>query len=164
MRYKYNLEELEKMVKSSLSISEVCRKMNIRPSGGNYKTINKKIREYDIDTSHFTGSAWNVGKRFKPFGNKYNLEDVLIENSPYCNTTKLKKRLYESGIKKEECEKCHIVDWNGIKIVFDLDHINGVNDDNRIENLQILCPNCHSQTINYKGKNKLNAKLNKQLS
>jgi 5-methylcytosine-specific restriction endonuclease McrA len=71
----------------------------------------------------------------------------------YKNTSSLKIRLYNEGLKTKQCEECGIVEWNGSEISFELDHINGVNNDNRIENLRILCPNCHSQTKTFRGKN-----------
>lgn len=73
MKYKFTKETLEEAVNSSLSIAEVCRKLQIRPVGGNYKTLKSKFKEMNIDTTHFTGSAWNRGNSFKPFGKKRDL-------------------------------------------------------------------------------------------
>lgn len=154
MRYKYTKEQLEEAVKKSLAIAGVCRELKIKACGGNYKTLNSKIKEWEIDINHFTGTAWNQGEHFRSFGKKYDLEKVLIENSPYKNTNSLKKRLYNEGLKSEECEICGITEWNGKEIIFELDHINGDNTDNRLENLKVLCPNCHSQTNTFRGKNK----------
>lgn len=146
-------EELSKIVLESLSIAEVCRKIGIRPIGGNYRTLKRYFNELEIDTSHFTGRGWNVGGRFKYFGKKYDLDDVLIENSPYINGSSLKRRIINEGLKENKCEICGIIEWNGKSISLHLDHINGNNLDNRIENLRILCPNCHSQTETYCGSN-----------
>ena len=69
----------------------------------------------------------------------------MIENSSYRSTDSLKKRLYKEGIKERVCEKCgQDENWKGEHISLILDHINGVNNDNRIENLRILCPNCNA--------------------
>jgi Zn finger protein HypA/HybF involved in hydrogenase expression len=152
MRYKHTKEKLEIAIKKSLSIAGVCRELEMKACGGNYKTLYSKIREWNIDTSHFTGAAWNQGSKFKPFGKKYNLCDVLIKNSPYKTTNSLKKRLFDEKIKTKECEECGINEWNGKSITLELDHINGDNTDNRIENLKILCPNCHSQTHTFRNK------------
>ncbi len=146
--------DLPNIVLKSLSIAEVCRKIGIRPIGGNYKTLKRYFLELRIDTSHFTGRGWNVGGRFKSFGRKYhNLEDVLIENSPYVNGSSLKRRILSEGIKEYKCEMCNLTEWNGKYISLHLDHVNGDNTDNRIKNLRILCPNCHSQTETYCGAN-----------
>jgi hypothetical protein len=156
MKHIYTKEKLEEAVKSSQSIAGVCRILNIRPCGGNYKTISYKIKHFEIDTSHFTGKGWNVGLKFKPCKERP-LSEVLIEDSDYLTGNKLKKRLFKQGLKEEKCEICGITDWNGKKLVLEIDHINGKNLDHRIENIRILCPNCHSQTPTHKGKNKLSA-------
>ena len=150
MRYKTTKEELEKAVKDSLSLAQVCKKLNIIPAGGNYKTLNFKIEDWKIDKSHFTGKAWNIGKRFKKFGKEYSLNEILTKNSPYTNSHKLKLRLFKEELKEEKCERCKNTRWLDIKIPLELDHINGDNRDNRIENLRILCPNCHALTPTYR--------------
>lgn len=153
MRYKNTEEELRQAVLTSLSIRQVLDKLDIIAAGGNYKTIHSRIKQYEIDTSHFTGAAWNVGENFKPFGKKIKLNDILVENSTYSNTFTLKNRLFAKGIKSKICEICKKTHWLEKPIALELHHINGVNNDNRIENLMILCPNCHAQTDNYRGKN-----------
>jgi len=89
---------------------------------------------------------------------KIKLEDVLVENSTY-NRSKLKSRLLEDEILKNICYECgQPPEWNGKPLALQLEHINGVSNDNRLENLAILCPNCHSQTDTFAGKNKKKAK------
>ena len=152
MRYKHTKEELEEAVRKSLAIAGVCRELNMKACGGNYKTLHAKFKEWEIDTSHFTGAAWNQGEKFTPFGKTYELVDALVENSPYKSSNNLKKRLFKEGIKTKQCEECGIVEWNGKEITLELEHINGDNTDNRLENLKILCPNCHSQTTTFRNK------------
>lgn len=154
MKYKHSESQIISAVKNSLSIAQVCRILNIKPCGGNYKTLKQKFKLWKIDISHFTGAAWNQGEKFINFSKKIPLREILVKNSTYGSTTHLKHRLFKEGYKKEICEKCGIVKWNNKKISFELDHVNGINNDNRIENLRILCPNCHSQTPTWKGKNK----------
>ena len=150
MRYKHTKEALTNAVEKSLSIANVCRELGVKACGGNYKTVKAKIEEFQIDITHFTGAAWNQGVKFKPFGKKYELVDVLIENSPYKSSTKLKERLFKEGLKTEKCEVCGISEWMDKKITLELDHINGNNTDNRLVNLCVLCPNCHSQTPTFR--------------
>ena len=87
-------------------------------------------------------------------GTKHKLLPEVLTVGVYHNATKLKKRLFAEGIKEYKCEKCGISDWNGEHLTLEIHHINGNHSDNRIENLQILCPNCHSQTNNFNGKSK----------
>lgn len=109
------------------------------------------IKDNNIDVSHFSSEPWNKGKKIR--SEKYYLSDIhelLVENSPHKNTTKLKEHLFSCGLKIKKCEICGLEDSS---IVLELHHINGDPTDNRICNLQILCPNCHSKTSNFRGKN-----------
>lgn len=146
-------EDYENAAKVSLSYAGMCRCLGISPRGGNYATIKKKIKEYNIDISHFTGKGWNVGMKFRP-QKAYKLEEVLQKDFPY-NTLRLKNRLIESGLKEKKCECCGLRVWNEKEIPLEIHHINGDRTDNRIENILILCPNCHAQTDGYRGKNKV---------
>lgn len=157
---KYNKEQLELIIKDCLSIAEVCRRLGLRPVGGNYKTIKTYVNKFDLDISHFTGQGWNTGSRYVFFGKQYKLEDILVENSTYTCLYTLKKRILENGLKEYKCEKCGLTDWNGEEISLHLDHINGNNLDHRLENLRFLCPNCHSQTPTYCGKSQENSSKN----
>lgn len=83
--------------------------------------------------------------------------DVLVENSSF-DTAYAKKMVLSLGYKTWNCESCGIADWLGQKIVLELDHINGNSRDHRLENLRLLCPNCHSQTNTWRGRNKNSGK------
>lgn len=150
---KFTKEDYEEIVKSSQSIAEVCRKLGKKINGGNYFTIQRIIDKYDIDTSHFTGKGWCKGLTHSEKTAKIPLADILKENTNFKSHV-LKNRLIASGLKEYKCEKCGCDGtWLGEPITLELHHINGNHFDNRLENLQILCPNCHSQTNSYRGKN-----------
>ncbi|NJO66026.1 MAG: HNH endonuclease [Richelia sp. RM2_1_2] len=147
----FNQSQLREAVKISFSISQVCKLLDIIPAGGNYKTIKKYIQLWNIDIGRFTGSGWNKDLKFKP-NPASPLSQILVVDSTY-QSFKLKKRLFKEGLKLEKCEKCGRIEWEGSKIPLELHHINGVSNDNRFENLSVLCPNCHVLTVNYRGEN-----------
>ena len=151
----YTVEEVRTAVHDNKSMAGVLRALNLKPVGGNYKTVKSIISDNGIDTSHFTGQGWNIGLKFKP--NK-GIEDssIFIENSNYRCSWRLRER-YKKKTGINHCECCELVEWQGKPIPLEIHHINGVNTDNRIDNLQLLCPNCHALTNNYRGKNTLSA-------
>lgn len=149
---KWNDEQFIKAVKTSLSYAEVLRKIGLKVAGSNYDTVKRKIAELNLDTSHMTGKVWNQRERFRQIKPKQPLEEILVEHSTYVNTNHLRQRLFDEGLKERKCECCGNSEWMGFPIALELHHVNGIKDDLRIENLQILCPNCHAFTDNYRGK------------
>lgn len=150
--FTYTNEQLITAVKNSVSIAETCRLLGIKDAGANYQTVKKLINELNLDISHFTGRAWNQGKKYRIIKPARKLEDILTTNSNY-QSYKLSKRLINAGIKQHQCENCKLTHWLDQLIKLELHHINGDRTDNRIENIQLLCPNCHAYTDNYRGKN-----------
>lgn len=144
-------EKMEEIVKSSFSIAECLRKMGRSDIGGNYRTFYRYKGLYNLDTSHFTGQR--VRK------NSYNETQKPVEFYLHkdCYTSikssKLLKKLVDAGYKLYECERCHMSEWFGEPITLQLHHIDGDHFNNELDNLKILCPNCHSQTDNFCGKN-----------
>ncbi|HEY4477322.1 MAG TPA: HNH endonuclease [Candidatus Paceibacterota bacterium] len=128
-------------------------KLGLREAGGNYEQVKKYIKEFKLDIKHFHGRAWNKGMRGigKP---RIPLHEILIENSSY-QSFKLKKRLFAGGLKPQHCEECSwsVRSQDGY-LPLELDHINGNRHDNRLENLRILCPNCHSLKPTHRGRNR----------
>lgn len=155
MRVKRNKEDFELAAKSSLSIAGMCRFLGLKPCGGNYKLMHNAIEQYSIDISHFRGKGWNVGLMFKP-SKPHSIEEILVKGSTY-QSYKLKLRLFQENLKEKRCERCGRTMWQGFDIPLEVHHINGDNKDNRIENLSILCPNCHALTDSYRGKNNKSA-------
>lgn len=149
--------EFATVVAECLSVAQVIRRVHLVPAGGNYKTVKARIEALALDTSHFTGSGWNVGGRYRNFGKSFSWDDILTENSSYTSSHRLRNRLLSEGLKKRMCESCCYDSWLGQPIPLELHHLNGINNDHRIENLQLLCPNCHAQTVNYRGKNRARA-------
>lgn len=146
-------EQLTEAVRKSSSIREVIRKLGLVPAGGNYLQIKTRISNLKLDSSHFMGQAWNKGKKYHT--NTRPQIDSLLARGSNIQSYKLKKRLYEEGLKLPKCEMCG---WSKTsidgRIPLELDHINGDHSDNRLENLRILCPNCHSLQPTHRGCNK----------
>ena len=149
---KWTDEELVEAVKTSRSVRQVLQKLGLVEAGGNYTQVNYYLKKLEIDTSHFTGKGWNKGL-FIPIKAQPLVELLVVGSRP--QSYKLKKRLFAEGIKKPICEMCG---WSKSaidgRIPVELDHINGDRFDNRIQNLRILCPNCHSLQSTHRGKNK----------
>jgi hypothetical protein len=127
-----------------------ARQSRLRP-GGNRARLKERIQQLRLDTSHFVGMAWRRGITIPPVPRKPLAE--LLHEGRLQKTDRLKKRLIEEGLKMRRCEMCLRDHWNGKPIPIELDHLNGRRDDNRLQNLRILCPNCHAQTPTYRGRN-----------
>lgn len=149
----YTLEQFTEAVKTSYSKAGVLKQLNLDVSGGNYKTVDNLVKKFKLDTSHWTGQGHLRGKKCEWAKSNYETKDLLTENNTF-QTFKLKQRLLKEGIIQNKCSECGVSDWNGKALNMHLDHINGINNDHRLENLRMLCPNCHSQTDTYCGKNK----------
>ncbi len=148
----WTTDQLKNAVKTSFSYRQVLIKLELREAGGNYEQIKKYIKECKLDIKHFKGRTWNKG--LKGIGKpRIPLEKILIKNS-YFQSFKLKKRLFAIGLKSQYCEQCGWAKYTEDGYLpLELDHINGDRHDNRLENLRILCPNCHSLQPTHRGRN-----------
>lgn len=148
MKTKYTEPQLIEATKSSTSYRQVLTKLGLAEAGGNYINIKRKIAELDLETAHFHGKAWNKGLKFRP-RIPLKLSDVLVPNSSY-QSNKLRKLLIREGIFEHKCYRCQLKVRMDRPIPLELDHIDGNNRNNTLENLMLLCPNCHAQTPSFR--------------
>jgi len=133
-------------VKNSSHITDTLKLLHLRCSTHNSCTIKKYIQELAIDISHWTSNL--VLKKRSGF--ETSIEDAFTENSQF--RSHLKDKIIKYNLLPYKCFACGIEScWNNLPLVLQLDHINGINNDNRLRNLRFLCPNCHSQTTTYAG-------------
>lgn len=154
MRRRYTDQDIVNAVQSSFSIAQVLRILHLSPTGANYSAMHTHFARLELNTSHFTGQAHIRGKHHS-WTPSLPLEEILVVNSSYRWTGRLKARLLKEGLLVNHCYECGLPPlWQGKRLVLVLDHINGDRADNRIENLRLLCPNCNSQQHTFAGKNK----------
>ncbi len=152
MNKKYTKEILEEAVKDKTSMSEVIRHLGLKITGGNFTHLKNNLNKFNIDVSHFLGQRCNKNKTPS---NKMTKEVFIkrylkiLPEYKSVTTNRIKLRLLEFKIKNHICEKCSNTHWNNKLIPLELHHIDGCRWNNNINNLQLLCPNCHAQTDNY---------------
>jgi hypothetical protein len=145
-------EDLAEIVRTSLSLAQVLRRLGYNPSGGMHRFVRAHVRRLELNTEHFTGQAWARGRRGFPTRPARPLHEVLVIGSVVASAS-LRKRLIREGLLEPRCEICGLDSWRGEPLPLALDHINGDPCDNRLENLRILCPNCHALTDTWCGRN-----------
>lgn len=140
---------LSSIVADSKSKSEVLRKLGLGTVGSNYATLNKYIIKYGLDVSHFDPYWSNISKIATPYP-----DDVVFIDNSTVQRSVVRKKIIQRELLPYKCAQCGITDiWNGKLLVLQLEHKNGRANDHRLVNLEFLCPNCHSQTDTYAGKN-----------
>lgn len=145
-------DELAAALAESRSLAEVCRRLDVRGGGGQGRLV-RRIRRLGLDTSHLLGQGWAQGRVNPGKRPRRPLEEILVEGGAVGQTSTLRRRLIEEGVKEARCESCGRDTWLDGPIPLELDHINGDRRDNRLENLRLLCPNCHALTETYRGRN-----------
>lgn len=154
--YDYTPDELQRLLDESTGYADVLRKIGLNPKGGNPETLKKIICEYNLDETMldknrselYTKCAKDVIKK-----TTYSLEDILDGKYPNYQSARLLQRLVQEGYKEKKCERCGITEWCNRPITFQLHHKDGDHANHKFLNLEVLCPNCHSQTDTYNGRN-----------
>ena len=142
-------EEFAQLVKESTSFYELAERIGYeKTGGGTQEALKKAVKEYGLDVSHFTGSAWNKGK--------YDYSTFTNNSVKKNGKTTLKAII---NLRGRKCENCGLTEWQGKPINLEIHHIDGNHHNNELENIQLLCPNCHSYTDNYCGKNTNSGKI-----
>ena len=133
---RYSEADARAAVAASRSFAEAIRRLGLRPAGGNHALFKNWVAEWGISTDHFDPyqSSREASRGTPP-------EEILVKDSPYSRAS-LKRRLFAAGLKQPVCELSEF--WRGRRMALVLDHVNGVPDDNRLDNLRILCPNCNA--------------------
>jgi hypothetical protein len=146
-------EMIREVCKESISRQESLKRLGLNPHiSSNTSWIKRKIKIFNITTTHWLGEG-HLKNRTHNWTESIPLDKILIQNSSYLWNAALKKKLLKANLLKYECSRCHISEWLGEKLSLQLEHKNGDHTDNRIENLCLLCPNCHSLTPTFAGKN-----------
>ncbi|MGY1500464.1 HNH endonuclease signature motif containing protein [Streptomyces sp. QTS52] len=153
---KWTREILEPVVATSSSVNEVLRRLGLEVVGGHHTNISRRIKAYGIDISHFTPVVRTERQRYNQ--RRRTAEEILIEDTSAharrVPSNRLKRAMSELGM-EERCALCGIEGvWLGEPLPLEVDHIDGNWRNNRIENLRLLCPNCHSTTDSYRGRGK----------
>ena len=149
--YKLKDDEFVDLVKSSLNISEVLFKLGYSTKGnsGGSSQIKQRMLDLNLTGKDFKGKSVIVGS---VECRKINKEKLFCKNSKH-NRNTLRRTIIQENLIPYKCAICGLTEWQGKTLSLELDHINGENNDNRLENLRFLCPNCHSQTDTYGSRN-----------
>lgn len=143
---RYSDTQFIEAVRHSRTIAEVLRRLGLQVRPGNYATVHQLVEKFALDVSHWDPiGVIREKSRERGIQRAIPLAELLIEDSPY-QTNKLKRRLLQEDMLENRCALCGVDEWQGKPLTLQLDHINGIANDHRLENLRLLCPNCHSQT------------------
>ncbi len=134
---KYTDDDVRRVAAEVRSLAGLLSGLGLKVAGGNFANMKRILQRLEVDTSHWTGQAWSKGERLKDW-------------SQYTRASKLKPHLIKD--RGYECEGCHLTEWRDVPIPLEIDHKNGDRTDNRLENLELLCCNCHALTDTWRGR------------
>ena len=144
--------KFETAVAQNTTIAGIIRAMGWgKPNGTLYRRFRRLVAERGLDISHMTGQSWSGGQALPT--RRRPLTDYFVKQGPFITSSRLRRRLIAEGLKSCCCEECGLEEWLGRPIPLELDHINGDPSDNRLENLRILCANCHALTPTWSHRN-----------
>ena len=147
-------EDLAAIIKDSHTLQEAMSKIGERPSGGNHKALRARMEADGLSYNCLAKCGTKIAKERSGKAKEFDMSRVLVAGSSYARSN-LKRRLIATGILENRCGICKAPpEWNQQPLSLVLDHINGVHNDNRLENLRLLCPNCNSQTPTFSGRNR----------
>lgn len=150
--YSITDEQFILAVNQSTSIRQVLNTLGLASQGGNYRVFYRRVANLGLNTDHLSGQGWAKNQTFKP---KRPLSDYLTNPATVCiSSHSLRLKLLNHGLKEHRCELCMLTEWGSNPIPLELDHIDGNHSNNLLENLRVICPNCHALTSTYRGKNK----------
>jgi hypothetical protein len=135
---KHSSDQIRQIASEVSSMAQLLERLELKPAGGNYNNLRRRLQKENIDCSHWTGQAWSKDKQLKDW-------------SEYSKTESLKPHLIRE--RGHQCEKCKTVEWQGEPVPLEVEHSNGDRTDNRKKNLELLCCNCHALTPTWRGRN-----------
>jgi hypothetical protein len=149
-RVPFSEGDLRTAIEQAVCWSDALRFLGYSPKGSNYRTLQNYAKRWNIPANHFDRYA---GQRRAGLQQQVPLDEVLVKGSSYPRG-KLKSRLFAAGLKQPICELCgQDENWVGRRMSLILDHVNGVSNDNRFENLRVVCPNCAATLDTHCGRN-----------
>lgn len=145
--YSFDEDVLKKVISESISYHEILVKLGRNSSANSYKTLKRAIKRLNIDVSHLMSRSEVMKQKYAE--SRLTINELFVENSLSSRST-IKRRILSHNLMEYKCSICKHDDiWNGQKLVLILDHINGINNDNRLSNLRFVCPNCNSQLLTH---------------